>query len=152
APTEARDIFIREALVEAASTPQAERHGGDYMVLPGGGGRRMARAAPPAAKVEGDFLEANRRLRQQIEALEAKIRRRDVLVDEQRQVELYAARIPERVNSVAAFNHWRIQAERDQPRLLYMSQSDLMRREVPEAGPELFPDELLVGGNALPLR
>jgi ATP-dependent helicase HrpA len=151
APAEARDIFIREALVETAGTAETSRHGGQYMVVPGGG-RRVARAAPTAAKVEGEFLEANHRLRQQIEALEAKIRRRDVLVDEQQQVEFYAARVPERVNSVAAFNHWRVQAERDHPRLLHMSYADLMRREVPEAGPELFPDELSVGGNALPLH
>src|SRR5581483_1877442 len=37
------------------------------------------------------------------------------------------------------------------PRLLYMSQADLRRREVPEADGELFPDELPVGGNGLPL-
>jgi ATP-dependent helicase HrpA len=101
--------------------------------------------------VEGDFLAANRRLRAEIEAFEAKIRRRDVVVDEERQQEFYAARIPERVNSVAAFNHWRIDAERANSRLLYMSRSDLMQREVPEAGTELFPDEFPVGGNQLPL-
>jgi HrpA-like RNA helicase len=101
--------------------------------------------------VEGDFLRANRRLRAEIEGLEAKIRRRDVVVDEDRQAEFYAARIPERVNSVAAFNHWRVDAERANPRLLYMSRSDLMQRDVPEAGAEPFPNEFTVGGNQLPL-
>jgi len=101
--------------------------------------------------VEGDFLEANRGLRAEIEAFEAKIRRRDVVVDEERQQEFYAARIPERVNSVSAFNHWRIEAERGNPRLLYMSRADLMQREVPEAGTDLFPNEFPVGGNQLPL-
>lgn len=137
APQEAREIFIREALVE---TPADEsRSLGD------------SRAGRPRAVVEGAFFEANRRLRAELEGLEAKIRRRDVVVDEQQQLAFYAARIPERVNSVAAFNHWRVEAERSNPRLLYMSRADLMQRDVPEAGPELFPDELPVGGNQLPL-
>src|SRR2546430_1125392 len=86
------------------------------------------------------------------ERLEAKIRRRDILVDERRQLAFYAARIPERVNSIAAFNHWRVAAERGNPRLLYMARADLMEREAPEAGPERFPDELQIGANRLPLH
>jgi ATP-dependent helicase HrpA len=109
-----------------------------------------ARLRPPAI-VEGEFLEANRRLRAEVEDMEAKIRRRDVVVDEEQQVQFYAARIPERVNSVAAFNHWRVEAERGNRQLLYMLRADLMQREVPEAGEELFPTEFPVGGNQLPL-
>ena len=117
----------------------------------GRGGAGARRAHQSRVAVEGDFLEANRRLRAEIEGLEAKIRRRDVVVDEERQAEFYAARIPDRVNSVAAFNHWRVDAERSNPRLLYMSRSDLMQRDVPEAGAEPFPNEFTVGGNQLPL-
>jgi len=149
APGEARDIFIREALVGITSTDGGVASESDDW-RSDGRGRRVVRGAG-GPKIEGEFLAANRRLQAQIEALEAKIRRRDVLVGEETQVAFYAARIPERVNSIAAFNHWRVQAERDNARLLYMSQADLMRREVPEAGPELFPDDFQVGGNALPL-
>jgi hypothetical protein len=74
------------------------------------------------------------------------------VVDEERQVEFYAARIPERVNSVAAFNHWRAEAERTNPRLLYMSRADLMQRDAEEAGAERFPDAFPVGANQLPLQ
>ena len=177
APREARDMFIREALVD---TPEEERDEvDDYLVSSGGGGgadsdvvsaardamseRRRDRrggsgeSAGPArqrqrAVVQGDFFEANRRLRAEIEALEAKIRRRDVVVDEESQVEFYASRIPDRVNSVAAFNHWRTEAERTNPRLLYMSRADLMQRDAQEAGVERFPDALPVGANQLPLH
>ena len=131
APQEAREIFIHEALIETAE-PSAPHQ--------------------PRASVEGEFLEANRRLRAELEQLEAKIRRRDILVDERRQLAFYAARIPERVNSIAAFNHWRAEAQRRDPRLLYMGRADLMDREAPEAGPERFPDELEVGANRLPLQ
>ena len=127
APREARDIFIREALLD--------------------GGDEPARLA-----VRGAFLEANRALRREIEALEAKIRRRDILAGEERQVAFYAARIPERVSSVADFEQWRAQAESRDPRLLHMAPADLMLREVPEADEERFPDWLELGSNRLPLR
>jgi hypothetical protein len=217
APKEARDMFIREALVDA---PEEEHDDVDeYLVASGGSGggggddlmrdareamgergragrdamsergpggraaeaarnasdltgadrnaamadrsvtlasRRRDQTSPARprqrAVVDGEFFGANRRLRAEIEALEAKIRRRDVVVDEESQVEFYAARIPERVNSVAAFNHWRAEAERTHPRLLYMSRADLMQRDVEEAGAERFPDALPVGANQLPLQ
>jgi HrpA-like RNA helicase len=104
------------------------------------------------ASIQGEFLQANGRLRAEIEGLEAKIRRRDVVVDEERQVDFYRSRLPERVNSVAAFNHWRAEAERSNPRLLYMSRADLTQRDAQEAGAERFPDALPVGGNQLPLQ
>jgi hypothetical protein len=102
--------------------------------------------------IQGDFLRANGLLRAEIEGLEAKIRRRDVVVDEEQQVDFYRSRLPERVNSVAAFNHWRVEAERSNPRLLYMSRTDLTQRDAQEAGTERFPDTLPVGGNQLPLH
>jgi ATP-dependent helicase HrpA len=127
APREARDIFIREALLDPERGP--------------------ARAA-----VQGAFLAANRRLRADIERLEAKIRRRDILASEERQVGFYTARIPEQVSSVAGFEQWRTQAERDDPNVLVMARTDLMERETPEVDEERFPDELEIGGNRLPLR
>jgi ATP-dependent helicase HrpA len=121
APIEAREIFVREALVA-------------------GNGQ-----------VSGEFVAANRRLIAEVEQLEARIRRRDIVVDETALVTFYTARIPQGVSTVAAFESWRVKAERHSPRLLYMTRSDVMEREAPEAGPEHFPDTLDVGGNALPL-
>src|SRR5207244_8423931 len=99
------------------------------------GGRHRAGAN---GAIRGDFLHANRQLREEIEALEAKIRRRDILVDEQAQLEFYAKRLPERVSSVSAFEHWRAGAERENPRVLYMSRADLMQREAPDASIDRF--------------
>jgi hypothetical protein len=213
APAEARDIFIREALV---ATPLDGRElVDDYVVAGGGSGRgghgaaasgavgggltaadlnaamaersegnvargqgagrngAPAQRVDPAAKraganaarhgggnsrhrepasIQGEFLGANGQLRAEIEGLEAKIRRRDVVVDEEQQVDFYRSRIPERVNSVAAFNHWRVEAEKANPRVLYMSRADLTQRDAQEAGAERFPDTLPVGGNQLPLH
>jgi ATP-dependent helicase HrpA len=127
APKEAREIFIREVLID-----------------PGQG--------PPREAVSGAFLEANRELRGQVERLEAKLRRRDILASEQRQIEFYAARIPERVSSIAAFERWRAQAERREPKVLHMSRTDLMLREAAEVDESRFPEELEVGANRLALR
>jgi ATP-dependent helicase HrpA len=121
APIEAREIFVREALVAG--------HG----------------------QVSGEFLAANRALIALVEQLEARIRRRDIVVDETALVNFYIARIPQGVSTVAAFESWRVKAERRDPRLLYMSRSDVMEREAPEAGTEHFPETFEVGGNALPL-
>jgi ATP-dependent RNA helicase HrpA len=121
APLEAREIFIREALIAGNGT------------------------------IRGDFLHANRRLREEVEGLEAKIRRRDILVDEQAQMEFYATRLPERVSTVSAFEHWRASAERANPRVLYMTRSDVMQRDASDAGPDRFPDDFPVGGNRVPL-
>ena len=117
---------------------------------PGGFGGRGRRGGNGG--IRGDFLHANRKLREEVEALEAKIRRRDILVDEQAQMQFYAKRIPERVTTVQAFEHWRASAERENPRVLYMSLADLMGRDVPEAAPDRFPNDLQVGGNRLPLH
>ena len=127
APSEARAIFIREALLAPAT----------------GAGE---------AVVRGEFLQANRKLRSEIELLEAKIRRRDILVGEESEVGFYAQRIPERVSSVADFEQWRALAERREPRLLYMARTDLMQREAGEIDERRFPDALEVGDNSLPLR
>jgi ATP-dependent helicase HrpA len=127
APREARDIFIREALLDE----EGARAGG---------------------AVHGAFVEANRALRRRLAGLEAKTRRRDILAGEERQAQFYAARIPERVSSLAEFEQWRAQAERRDPQLLHMSPADLMLREAPEADGERFPDTLQVGANRVPLR
>jgi ATP-dependent helicase HrpA len=155
APIEAREIFIREALIggdEGARRGEAAAFGGARgSDASHRAGYRRHRGGANGA-IRGDFLHANRKLRDEIEALEAKIRRRDILVDEQAQMEFYAKRIPERVSSVSAFEHWRAGAERENPRVLYMSHADLMQREALDASTERFPDDLPVGGNRLPLQ
>jgi len=129
APEEAREILAREALVEGHTPFRAE------------------------------FLAHNRRQREQVEAIEAKIRRRDVLVDEQTMVDFYTQRLPPHVNSVAALDQFLKSPSSQSPKpstqplkdMLFMSLSTLMRRDVPEAGVENFPDVWRLGKNELPL-
>src|SRR5690606_1953308 len=103
-------------------------------------------------RTRGKFLAHNRRLIAEVEELEAKVRRRDVLVDEEVLYAFYAARVPEGIYSTASFERWREQAEREQPGLLYMERDDLMQRAAEEVTAEAFPEQLEVAGMLLPLE
>jgi ATP-dependent helicase HrpA len=113
-PAESREIFVREALVE---------------------GR---------AQVRFGFLDANLALRERIEGVEAKIRRRDVLAEDAAQAQFYLQRVPEGINTVAALEQWLSSVGGDD--VLRMSLADLTRREAPEANADTYPDELAVAG------
>ena len=121
APAAAHEIFVQEALVAGRSS------------------------------IDAPFMAANRSLKSQVEGLEARIRRRDILVDEATQAQFYAARIPLAVNSVAGFERWWRELSQLGREGLHMGWSDLCRRDAPEAGGENFPQTLMVAGNPLPL-
>lgn len=118
APDAAREIFVRAALVEGQGDLKAE------------------------------FLEHNRNLQQRVEQLEARIRRRDLLVDEQTLVDFYLTRLPGHVHSAAAFNNW--SQEPQCAAAIYMQPQDLLRREA-DFNPADYPDALDIGGNRLTL-
>jgi len=121
-PAHAREIFIREALVAGEYTSNAA------------------------------FLKHNRQLIDEICELESKIRRQDLLVDEQQIFEFYAARIPANIYSSNAFEKWRKQAEQTDPRLLYLTREMLMRQAAGGVAIEQFPETLTIAGHVLPLN
>ena len=73
------------------------------------------------ALVEGDwdtrhrFFADNRRLLEEVEALEDRARRRDILVDDEALFDFYDARIPADVVSGAHFDRWWRDARRAEP-------------------------------------
>ena len=121
APQEARDIFIREALVAGE------------------------------LGVEAPFAAHNRALIAEVEALEHKARREDVLVDDDAIAAFYAERIPPDVHSRAAFEAWRRADERQAPKRLYLTREALMRHAAASVTEALFPETLHVAGAELPL-
>lgn len=100
---------------------------------------------------EGKFFRHNRELIEEIQAIEHKSRRRDLLVDSQAQYDFYDSRIPAGVYSGQLFEKWRRQAEAASPQILFMSKRDLMRYQA-DIDWEQFPDQLVVGGMVLPLE
>jgi len=115
-PTEAREIFIRDALVA-----------GDYETrLP--------------------FYIHNHKLVKDIENLEHKARRQDVLVDDQLIAAFYDSEIPTEIVNGAGFEKWYKDAARDNPKLLYLNREELMRHEAAGVTTELFPKTMVVTG------
>ncbi|WP_442953442.1 ATP-dependent RNA helicase HrpA [Paraburkholderia sp. SOS3] len=110
------------------------------------------------AFVEGEFdtklafFAHNRKLLAEIEQLEHKSRRQDVLVDDELIFGFYDEVIPQGIYTGAAFERWYRdevrksgQAE-DRLRLLYLSRDDLMRHEAAGVTTDLFPKRLTMAG------
>ena len=109
------------------------------------------------ALVEGDFhcnapfFKHNQALIHELSALEEKTRRRDLLVTEQAVFDFYDQRIPTGIYSGARFERWRREAERKQPKLLFLQQNDLLAQDLEPDAAERFPETLRLDGLELPL-
>jgi ATP-dependent helicase HrpA len=115
-PVAAREIFIREALV-----------GGQW-------------------ETKYPFLAANRKLVKEVEGLEHKARRQDVLVDDELIYAFYDAQLPPDVASGASFEHWYKEQSRAQPRLLFLTRDELMRHQAAGITTQSFPPTVRLGG------
>jgi ATP-dependent helicase HrpA len=121
-PKLSREIFLRSALVE-----------GDF-------------------ETRAPFFAHNRRLVREIERLEHKSRRPDILVDDELILAFYAARVPEGITNGMDFEKWRKEAERAEPKLLWLKRADLMRHEAAGITTENFPHEIALGPNRFALE
>ncbi|WP_321898108.1 ATP-dependent RNA helicase HrpA [Paraburkholderia heleia] len=126
-PARARELFIRGALVE-----------GEFDT-------KLA------------FFAHNRKLLADIEQLEHKSRRQDVLVDDELIYGFYDQAIPEGIYSGTSFERWYRDEVRkggqpeDKLRLLYLSRDDLMRHEAAGVTTDLFPKRMTMSGVAMAL-
>jgi ATP-dependent helicase HrpA len=109
---ESRQLFIRQALVDGEFDTRAP------------------------------FFMHNRKLIAEIEMLEHKARRPDVLVEDELIYSFYDSRIPAGVLNGPTFEAWRREAERTDPRLLFLKKDDLMRHEAAGITTEQFPPQL----------
>ncbi|WP_432380023.1 ATP-dependent RNA helicase HrpA [Duganella sp. P38] len=120
-PAEAREIFIRDALV-----------GGDY-------------------ETRAPFFAHNHKLIKEIENLEHKSRRQDVLVDDELIAAFYDKLIPADVVNGAGFEKWHKDATAQEPKLLFLNRDELMRHEAAGVTTDLFPKKMNVSGLELAL-
>ena len=88
------------------------------------------------------FLQHNLKLKAEIERLEHKARRPDVLVDDELVAAFYDARLPEAMHTLAAFDVWRRDAEREDPRRLFLEKDQLMRHDAAGITTDAFPPAL----------
>ncbi|MBT2595838.1 ATP-dependent RNA helicase HrpA [Arthrobacter sp. ISL-72] len=109
------------------------------------------------ALVEGDwqthhkFFHRNRALLNEIEELEARMRRRDILVDDQALFEFYDARIGQDVVSERHFDKWWKEARQQDPTLLDFDQSLLISGDADALDDSAYPKTWLHKGFELPL-
>jgi len=107
---------------------------------------------PGALATRGSFLAHNRRLIAEVAELEHKARRQDVLVDEEAIAAFYAARVPQGVATLVAFERWREDAERTDPQVLHLTRDALMRHAAAGVTEDLFPETMAMAGSVLPLK
>ncbi|WKU45603.1 ATP-dependent RNA helicase HrpA [Streptomyces sp. VNUA116] len=109
-PETSRELFIRHALVE-----------GDW-------------------RTHHQFFHDNRKLLGEVEELEHRARRRDILVDDETLFDFYDQRLPEHVVSGAHFDSWWKHKRRDEPELLNFEQSMLINENAEAVTKDDYPD------------
>ncbi|MDY0915151.1 ATP-dependent RNA helicase HrpA [Pseudomonas viridiflava] len=120
-PVVSRELFIREGLVRGDIQSRAK------------------------------CLSANTRLLEQLDELEAKARRRDILADEDTLYAFYEARIPAEIHQTATFDSWYKTESHKNPQLLIMREEDVLAREASEVTAAQYPDTLRLGELSLSL-
>ena len=97
------------------------------------------------------FWAHNRKLIHEVEELEHRARRPDVLVDEQSIFQFYAKRLPSEVRDARSFDAWYRASIAGDPKLLFLAKADLMRHGAASVTEELFPRQLMIGEATFPL-
>ncbi|MBA4866617.1 ATP-dependent RNA helicase HrpA [Streptomyces sp. PSKA54] len=109
-PEVSRELFIRNALVE-----------GDW-------------------RTHHKFFADNRRLLTEVEELEHRARRRDILVDDETLFDFYDQRVPEHVVSGAHFDSWWKRKRHEEPELLDFERSMLINERAGDVSKDDYPD------------
>lgn len=86
------------------------------------------------------FLKHNLLKLEEVERVEDKLRRRDLVVDEETIYQFYAARVPDEIASRSSFEDWRATIEPKQPRYLFVEDDALWQSDRPTT--QQFPDYL----------
>ena len=116
APVEARAVFIQQALVE-------EGYRG-----------------------KGNFYKHNHKLVEELQALEDRFRRRDLLAEQKVIYSFYDERVPEGIYNLPAFEKWRKSAEQENPTLLNINKDSLLLRGLAEDEEAQFPEMVICDG------
>jgi ATP-dependent helicase HrpA len=120
-PLVSRELFIREGLVRGEIQSRAK------------------------------CLMANSKLLDELDELEAKARRRDILADEETLFRFYDARLPADIHQTATFDAWYRMESQKNPQLLIMREEDVLAREASEVTANQYPDTLRLGELTLSL-
>lgn len=122
APQEARTIFIQQALVEFGY------------------------------RGKGRFLAYNQNLLEELQSLEDRFRRRDLVAEQKVVYGFYDELLPEGIYNQVAFDRWRKQAERDNKHILRLNRDRLLLRGLSVDEQAQFPEQVSCGGVDFQLR
>ena len=92
------------------------------------------------------FLAHNQKMLKQVEDLEHKSRRQDVLVDDELIFAFYDQQLPQDVCSGQSLEAWYRGEVKKQPQLLQLSKEELMRHEAAGITTDAFPKTIRLGG------
>ena len=87
----------------------------------------------------------------EIEELEHRARRPDVLIDDRALFAFYDEKVPADIRDSRSFDTWYRAAAAKEPKLLFLTREDLMRHGAESVTEELFPRQLNMGDAAFPL-
>ncbi|GAB3126260.1 ATP-dependent RNA helicase HrpA [Tsukamurella serpentis] len=121
-PVVSRELFIRHALVQ-----------GEW-------------------RTRHRFFARNRALLSDLEYLEDKARRRDLVVDEDALFDFYDRRVPEGIVSARHFDAWWKKTSPDRPDLLDFTETDLLADSAAEVTGDAYPTTWLQGRIEVPLK
>lgn len=121
-PVSSREIFIRSALVQGELNTRAK------------------------------FFAHNQTLLRDVQQLEAKARRRDILVDEEILFRYFDGRLPDGIYNAPAFEAWYRDASAGDGELLFLGREDLLQDAADDLQVTGFPNTFEVSGMKLPLE
>ncbi|MBT5410568.1 MAG: ATP-dependent RNA helicase HrpA, partial [Nitrosomonadales bacterium] len=114
-PDQSRKIFIRQGLVEKGY------------------------------ESSGSFWQHNNKLINEIEKLEHKARRQDILINDDILYQFYDQHIDQGVMNGAGFEHWRKLEEKKRPEFLFLTKDFLMQREAQQIDEVQYPEKKSFG-------
>ncbi|RBP50930.1 ATP-dependent RNA helicase HrpA [Arenicella xantha] len=121
-PSESRSVFIQQALVNQLYQPR-NKH--------------------------AEFVEHNRKLIKQIEKIETKTRKRNLLVNDDAIFDFYAQRLPETISNRADLELWLSKGNQDS---LKLTREQLLISNVDEQEVAQFPDHIEVHGKRISIE
>lgn len=95
------------------------------------------------------YARHNQKLIEELEYLEQKSRRRDILIDDLTLYALFDAIVPTQVVNGKSFERWRKKAEQQTPELLFLKKEQLVKSDTDSIKQWEFPDQVEVDGGSI---
>ncbi|WP_344806399.1 ATP-dependent RNA helicase HrpA [Allohahella marinimesophila] len=152
-PVFSRELLLREGLIAPAYSPElSTQQALTQTPKAKKGSARRSRKNMQAKLLQLPFVAANMKMLEDVDALEARLRRRDLLVSEDELYSFYDSRIPAHVTRVADLLVWYKSLDPGAQHQLELTKADVMHTAVGDDLLSAFPDRFDWDGMQLGLR